>query len=259
MNIGTAYPGVNLLPDLAGFRVQRTKTGDLTATELTAGGEPSSLNSWTDAGPLQDGAEYRYSVTATDCHGQESSAYTIPQPPDYIYPGRLRRYQPLAGVAHELDPENFVSTVSDVPPSYTYHNNVKFFLQNTSHAPMRIKKMAVAWNNPNVVLDSVTIGGAAPISAGSAVSGGIFTVDAEIAAIAAGVGSPSAAIPMVVRFTTPAGVVNSLTDMRNERLKVSLWVWNRSLQDVDCARTRIARDRCAARPRTRLFLAEFPG
>ena len=206
----------------------------MTATDLTAVGQPSSLDSWTDAGPLQEGAEYRYSVMATDCRDQESTANTIPQTPDYIYPGRLRRYPPLIDLAHELDPENFVTTVSDVPASYTYHNNVKFFLQNTSHAQMRIKQMAVAWNNPNVVLHSVAIAGAAPVSAGSAVSGGVFTVGADIAAIAADADHPSAAIPVVMRFTTPAGVVNSLTDMRNERLIVSLWVWNKSLQDVPC-------------------------
>ena len=250
----------DLLGDFAGFRIQRTKTVPATTDELTGAGL-SSRNAWSDAGPLQEGAEYRYSVTATDCLGQPGTpmSIAIPSASDYLYPGRLRRYQPLAGVAHELDPENFVTTISDASAPYTYHNNVKFFLQNTSRSPMRIKQLAVAWKNPNVVLHSISVGGAAPVSAGSAVSGEVFSVNAEVAAVADALGSPSAAIPVVLRFTTPAGVVNSLTDMRNERLTVSLWAWNKSLQDVPLPRTRSARDRCAARSRTRLFFTECAG
>lgn len=245
VEIGWQYPGWDTVPGFVGFRIERSGPGG--AVPLTAG--PTTLMSWTDAGSLEAGAAYTYSITATDCLYESdpllyslnaSISFSIPPVPPAIQPGQLQRYQPLSGTTHELDAANFVTTASDVPASYTYHNNVKFFLQNTSQSPMTIKRMAVDWDNPNVVLDSVTIGGSPSsttqrtVSAGGAASGAAFTVDIEIADVAGGIGNPSGAVPVLLRFATPSGAVNRLTDMRNETLNISLWVRNNSLQDVEC-------------------------
>ena len=138
-------------------------------------------------------------------------------------------------------PENFVASDSDASQPYRYHNNVKFSLQNTSRSRVTIKKMAVTWDNPNVVLSRVTVGGSPSgtttqiVSTGGVASGVPFSVGAEIADLAGGIANPSGAVPISLRFTTPDGTVNRLTDMRNETLNLSLWVWNHSFQDVECA------------------------
>lgn len=243
--LGWEYPGRDSVADLAGFRVERAGPGG--TVELTAG--PTSLKSWTDAGPLEAGAEYTYTVTATDCVWEQYLLNVLPLP--YVnplttltigpvFPGGLRRYVPPEG-GDELAAANFVTTQSDVPASYTYHNYVKFFLQNTSRSPMTIKQMKLAWDNPNVVLASIVIGGPPSgttertVNAGGAASGTAFAVNAAIADVAGSTSSPSGPVPVLLRFTTPGGSVNHLTDMRNQVLSLSLWVRNHSFQDSTCA------------------------
>ena len=50
--------------DFAGFRITRSKNGGA-GVELADGSTPAM--SWTDAGPLEAGAEYAYTIAATDC------------------------------------------------------------------------------------------------------------------------------------------------------------------------------------------------
>jgi type IV pilus assembly protein PilW len=245
VTLGWEYPGSATVPDLAGFRVERT--GPAGTVELTGG--PTSLKSWTDPGPLEAGAEYSYTVTATDCAWEQYLAGVEPLPYAgalpalsfaHVLPGGLQRYTPASG-GNELAPENFVATVSDVPTAYTYHNNVRLSLANTSRGRVTLKRMAVTWDNPNVVLASITVGGAPStttartVDLGGVSSGTSFSVGSEIVDLASGVGSPSGAIPLSLRFTTPGGAVNRLADMRNDTLEISLWVWNHSFQDLECA------------------------
>ena len=134
-----------------------------------------------------------------------------------------------------MDPEHYTTTLSDgmvtgSPWTYTYHNNVKFLLQNTSRSPVTIKKMAITWENPNVVLDRVVIGGAPSGTAAqrstsrlqtstrsarpsqrnrwrgrSPRQGRVATFDAVIADHADSTGAASGAIPVALRFTNSDG------------------------------------------------------
>jgi hypothetical protein len=244
VTLGWSYPDKTTVFDLAGFRIERSGPGGTVA--LTEA--PTPLATWTDAGPLEAGAEYTYTVTATDCvwerylRNEVTLPYTGPLSSltiGPISPGGLRRYAAASG-SSELAAENFVTSVSDTPSAYLYHNNVKLFLQNTSRSAVTIKKMAVAWDNPNVVLDRVVVGGSAgttarTVSAGAAASGASFAVNAVVGDTASGTGAASAAVPLVLRFTTPTSGVNRLADMRGQTLVVSLWVRNNSLTDVECS------------------------
>ena len=142
--------------DFAGFRVSRIQERRGGVSSLPQ--EPTtSLSSWTDAGPLEAGAEYTYTIAATDCVWEQylfdpvtppylDPLNTLPLGP--VHPGGLRRY-----VAPASGPEHFTTTLSDgmVPGSpwtYTYHNNVKFWLQNTSRSPVTISRMAITWAQP---------------------------------------------------------------------------------------------------------------
>jgi hypothetical protein len=51
---------------------------------------------------------------------------------------------------------------------------------------------------------------------------------------ATGIGQPSVPVPVVLRFTSSDGSVNRFTDMRSERLVVSLGARNTSLQQATC-------------------------
>ncbi len=248
VTLGWSYPDQATVTDHAGFRIERTGPG---GTEpLTTG--PTAAMTWTDGGPLQAGAEYTYAVTASDCSWELDLAdpgFTLPvgyvAPPVLtlgpVLPGGLQRHVPVYG-GSELDPANFVTTVSDLSAPYTHHNNVRLWIQNTSRSPVTIKRMSVAWENANVVLDSVVIGGAPAdtaaqtVSAGGVASGVEFSVGARITDTAAGEGSPSGAVPLLLRFTLPDGGVSRLANMRSQTLVLSLRTWNESFQDTDCVR-----------------------
>lgn len=252
------YPRMDLpitdpayIKDIAGFRVFRCDGSPSPCTyELTAA--PSWLENFTDTGALQAGGTYKYEVRATDCVYENrrseypnniSSPYTIGSATTSgnIYPGKLERYA-RGYLPTDTDPplENFVTTVSDAARPYTHHNNVKFYLQNSSQAAMTIERIAATWENPNVVLNQVVIGGGSSssvekvISVGGVTSGSPVTVNALIEDKAAGIGYPSGPIPVQLRFTTPSGTVNRLTDMRGETVVVSLWVQNASLSPPTC-------------------------
>jgi prepilin-type N-terminal cleavage/methylation domain-containing protein len=231
--------------DLAGFRIERSGPGG--TEQLTDG--PTALTSWRDARALQVGAEYTYRVTATDCSWENYLLGGTPAPYagspatvtiGTIRPGGLQRYAALTGADHELDPVNFVVTQSDDPAAYTYHNNVVFSLENTSLSPVTIMRMAVSWDNPNVVIDQVVVGGSPSsttertVDAGGVASGVPFAVNAQVSDLASGTSGPSGAIPVRMRFMTPSGAVNRLADMRSQRLLVSLWLWNDTAQDAEC-------------------------
>lgn len=248
--------------DFSRFRIFRAGP-DGVAIPLTDG--PSTLTTWTDTYALEAGAAYTYWVIANDCVYEKylldgslpwpyaeleytPSTYSpltdpLPRYPlklGPVYPGGgMRRYDSPSTV-----PGHFVTTVSDnmvsgQPATYTYHNNVRFWLQNTSHSPIRIKKMAVRWGNPNVVLDRVVIGsGATELTAiaGGAAPGVEFSVNTDpIATFNRDIaGNNLVPVPVLLRFTTPSGSINQLTDMRNETLDVSLWGWNLSFDSADC-------------------------
>lgn len=243
--LGWQYPDTLTVPDLAGFRINRTRTDVSDEKELTAA--PTALRSWTDAGSLVAGAAYTYTVTATDCvyerylldPGGSPLPYDLSAHPlqtlvlGPVSPGGLRLYGVSSG-----DPEFFVTTESDGmdpvdPLTFTFHNNVKFWLQNTSGNEITIEKMALAWENPNLVLARVVIGGApsstpqGEIFDGAVASGAEFAVhDAVIKDKAAAAGALSVVVPVRLRFTTTNGSVNRLVDMRREVLRISLWVKN---------------------------------
>jgi Tfp pilus assembly protein PilE len=241
--LGWQYPPKDdpALYDFAGYHIWRSgPSGGM--VELTAG--PTWLESWTDSGTLQDGGIYNYTIRATDCVYENQNAaypnnYSLPLIVGPICPGRMQLFVPPSG-GDPLAAGNFVTTVSDPGQPYTYHNNVKLSLQNTSVGHMTIRKMAVSWENPNVVLDSVAIGGGAStttlqtVSAGGAASGGVFSLYAPVTDRALGMGTPSVAVPLSLRFMTPNGTVNRLTDMRGETLTLSLWVDNDTLQVSNC-------------------------
>ena len=272
VEIGWEYPDLESVAGFAGFRITRFFLDGMKDRELTAG--PTSHTSWTDADILKSGTRYYYEVKATDCLYEQdpilnslnaSIPYRIPNPGGTISPGQLQRFAPSADDGHELDAENFVTSISDAATPYTYHNNVKFFLQNTSSGQMTIKRMAVSWDSIAVVLDSVTIGGGSSrttekiISAGGAASGNAFPVNATIEDFATGAGSPSDAVPVVLRFTTLAGAVNRLVDMRNEALSVSLWVGDHSAQDAACHNPTSITIDVPRGPELRFFSQSAPG
>jgi len=247
------YPGVETVADLAGFRIERTGPGG--TFPLTAG--PTMSRSWTDAGPLEAGGEYTYTVAATDCVWESWLALSGPLPYGEplseaaigpVYPGGLRRFASQPG-GDELAPENFVTTVSDVPGTYTHHNNVRLALQNTSRSPVTVRQMAVTWERPGLVLDRVVVGGSPSgttprtIDLGGVPSGTRFSVDASIRDVADGIGEASGPVPLLLRFTAPGGAVGAVTDLRSQTLGIALWAWNESFQETTCpASTRIAVD-----------------
>lgn len=278
--------------DLARFRIFRAGP-DGVAVPLTDG--PGTLTFWTDTDSLVAGAQYTYWVTANDCVYEKYLLdsllpwpYTNPPYPPYpstppfedplpsypgntlklgpVYPGGgLRRYDSPSTV-----PGQFVTTLSDnmvadQPSTYTYHNNVRFWLQNTSQSPVRIKKMAVTWNNPNVVLERVVSGSGATertVVAGGAASGVEFNINIDKSATTHPTdiaGGTSAAVPLLLRFTTPAGAVNHLTDMRSERLGISLWGWNLSFDYLECPNPTSVTIDVPRGPKLEFFSQSAPG
>ena len=150
--------------DFAGYRIWRTGPEAGVQTELTDG--PTWGETWTDGRDLQEGGQYRYEVRATDCVYENdhanfpnnySTALFIPSDSTWVSPGRLTLFEGYADTP--LAAENFVTTFSDSSQPFTFHNNIRFFLQNTSRATMTMETIALEWGNPNVLLDSVTVGG----------------------------------------------------------------------------------------------------
>jgi hypothetical protein len=237
------YTGAAAITDFAGYRVFRTNQDTTARVELTTG--PWWLETWTDSGALVAGGAYSYEIRATDCAFENHNAEfpdNISLPLNIglsnpIYPGRLEHY---ANSGTPLAIENFVTTVSDATQPYTYHNNVTFHFQNTSRANMLLERIAATWDNPNVVLDQIVIGGGSStttertISAAGATSGSPVTVNVLIEDHATGIGAPSGPVPVRLRFTTPSGTVSRLVDMRSEAMEISLWTQNESLTPALC-------------------------
>jgi len=167
------YPDKDSIADFAGYRIWRRGPQSSTYAELT--GAPVQAEAWKDAKDLQEGGSYRYEVKATDRAYENCSAtfpsnislpLDIPSATGWITPGRL---VPFGCDLDPLAPWNFVTVFSDGmdpnapfagdPFSYTWHNNVRFFLQNTSAGEMKVESMTVAWQNENALLRSVTVGG----------------------------------------------------------------------------------------------------
>jgi prepilin-type N-terminal cleavage/methylation domain-containing protein len=167
------YPDKDSIADFAGYRLWRRGPQASTYVELT--GAPVQAEAWKDARDLQEGGSYRYEVKVTDRAYENCNAtfptnislpLDIPSSTGWITPGRV---VPFGCDLDPLAPWNFVTVFSDGmdpsapfsddPFSYTWHNNVRFFLQNTSAGPMRVESMTVAWQNENAQLRSVTIGG----------------------------------------------------------------------------------------------------
>lgn len=241
VQLGWQYDYKLTLLDFAGYHIERTGPASSTV-ELTSG--PTWAESWTDSGDLQAGGAYTYSIRASDCvyenkHADFPSNRSLPLTIGPLYPGSLQKYVPPPS-ADPLDAVNFVTTISDVPSQYTYHNNVKLHLQNTSYGTLTLVKMAVTWENPNVVLTAVTIGGSPgstpeqTYETGGIASGESFTFNKQILDTATGVGYPSGAVPVLLRFATPLGGVTRLTDMRAESLDLALWLENDSIQPSAC-------------------------
>ena len=247
LTLGPIFPGV-----LQPYRPRIAGAVAHAASSVSAGAgtipitPPASGWSFADSGQLSIGC-YRVAYTGVSFSGTNPAAFT-----GCTWPAAAQGYTASANTplyqytwSAYAAPENFVTSISDASRPYSYHNNVKFYLQNTSTASMMIKKMAVAWDNPGVVLESVTVGGSpssstsrtiASAGVGAGVSSGTaFTVGVEILDHATGVGSPSGAIPVVLRFTNPDGSVSRLTDMRSETLNVSLWGWNPSFENAECS------------------------
>ena len=218
--------------------------------------------------PLEEGAEYTYSICRPLTGYRKLRANPIPPTPDPMLPA----VPPRSGAI--MSPRGWAGALYNhavgrlVPAwTYTYHNNVKFWLQNTSRSPDEISR----WPSPGTTPTScspVAIGGAgADTVRRRSVRRGSEEADAPSAR--SDITLPSAArttrqhpsarvIPVVLRFTNCDGTVNPNTDMRNGTLGVYLWV-DHSFDDVPCPALDNARDRRAARPGTRLFLAERPG
>ncbi|MHB8835771.1 MAG: prepilin-type N-terminal cleavage/methylation domain-containing protein [Candidatus Methylomirabilia bacterium] len=256
------YPETNTMTDFVRFRIFRAGP-DGVAAPLADG--PRTLTTWTDTHSPEADAAYTYWVIANDCvYERYMLDNSLPWPyPDPkfapstyspltdplprlplklgpVYPGGgLRRYASPPSV-----PGHFVTTesdtmVSDQPSTYTYHNNVRFWLQNTSRSPFRIKKMAVTWDNPNVVLDKVVIGSGATertVTVAGAASGVEFEVNTDKSAtfFRDVAGSTLEPVPVLLRFMTTTGAINRLTDMRNKTLGIDLWSWNLSFDFADC-------------------------
>ena len=164
--------------DWAGFRITRSKAG---GGDVELAAESTTSRSWTDAGPLEAGAEYTYTVAATDFDWELSPVGTLNTLTfGPVHPGGLRRYlAPTGGPEHYtttlsegMSNDMTTSMISRSPLTFLYHNKVNFWLQNTSRSPLTITKMAITWQDNKftlddgkerinqVVLDSVIIGGA---------------------------------------------------------------------------------------------------
>ena len=237
---GTSFTGCTWPSTSGGFTAPTgTQVSQSTAT-LNYGAptiDVSSTSSFATSGTLSIGCNL---VTYT---GKTDNAFT-----GCTWPTSAGGYSaPVNTLIFQYDatayarPENFVTTLSDAATPYTYHNNVKFNLQNTSAGTMTIRRMAVEWENPSVVLTHVTIGGtsltpAQTITTGGIASGDVFTANVQIRDVATGgVGSRSGAIPVVLRFATAEGhLVNRLTDMTGDIITISHYTDNDSLQDSGC-------------------------
>jgi hypothetical protein len=239
------YTGTDQLYDFAGYRLWRSGPQTETEIELTDG--PTWSETWTDSNDLREGGRYRYTVRATDCVYENdpanfpnnySTALSIPSDSGWISPGKLSFYE--GDPMNALAVENFVTAHSDENAPFTHHNNVRFFLQNTSAAAAVIESMAVEWANPNVVLASITVGGPPSITSVTVIpTGGVpggtqVSMNVNVNDTATGLGQPSVPVPVVLRFTNSDGSVNRFTDMRSQRLLVALAARNTSLQQSSC-------------------------
>ncbi|MFC1656950.1 hypothetical protein ACFL2P_00045 [Candidatus Moduliflexota bacterium] len=239
------YVGPGQVYDFAGYRIWRTGPEPGTEIELTDG--PTWNESWIDGRDLQEGGQYRYTVRATDCVYENdganypnnySTALFIPSDSTWVSPGRLTLFRGFPSLPYAA--ENFVSAHSDESAPFTHHNNVRFFIENTSQSTMTMETIRVVWGNPNVLLESVTVGGPPSTTAvnvrptGGVPSGTAVAVNITVNDTATGLNQPSGPVPVVLRFTNIDGSVNRFSDMRTEEMIVSLQSRNNSLQQATC-------------------------
>jgi hypothetical protein len=141
--------------DFSGFHLYRNEGKTFssgTATELT-GGVPTWNQSFTDATALP-GKFYSYAVKWADCAYEHSNGGNISNP---NVNGGL-----LEGVAlGELMDDSSLPVLSGdltlYPPTYE-HNNVRFYVKNTSAGDMALKSLNLEWANPFAFLQSIVIG-----------------------------------------------------------------------------------------------------
>jgi len=221
------------------------------ATSTTA--EDISKASWVDnvsSAGLVEGQTYYYCVRAADCIWHNITDGTLitckGDAHEYNYnevkarnisdclslggikPGRIRIYQDEFTAKSK---EELATTTGD------YHNEVQFYIQNTSASPLTIDQMRVVWSNPGLIIKSVTFGEVATpngtdsaltynLSAASATS---FDLGRTLNTVASGAGAYSGAIPVTIEFSNPDGSVTQADDMRGQQLTMEFNFTNESM------------------------------
>ncbi|HEY3346967.1 MAG TPA: hypothetical protein VGK71_05030, partial [Nitrospirota bacterium] len=170
---------------------------------------------------LNEGGTYYFCIQSTDCYFWSRVGAGGNISPNNSYPaGGIKPGRIILG----LSPYNVGITQG------TYHNKVKFYIQNTSSGTLSIESMYFKWLNDSATLTGITIGTAPTISVPHGLNSLTSVIaSADLSQIAGGPLMPSAYIPVELEFKNIDDTVNNFTDMRDDTISVEFKFKNNSM------------------------------